>query len=68
MSVKNMHSAFDQLPNLPEIQTVEPLFQCGVLYLGTALPSPGLFALESVQAPLSHRYPIDGTNTARGKT
>ena len=57
----------DQLPVLPETEIIEPIAQCGVLYLGTPLPSPGQRGLDSVQEPLSHRYPVDGTNTARGK-
>lgn len=60
--------ATDQLPDLPEAQIIEPIVQCGVLYLGTAVPSPGRRGLDSVQEPLSHRYPVDGTNTARGNS
>ncbi len=56
----------DQLPILPETEIIEPIAQCGVLYLGTVPPSPGRRGLDSVQEPLSHRYPVDGTNTARG--
>lgn len=56
----------DQLPILPEIQPIDPLVQCGVLYLGTAPASVGLRSIESIQEPFSHRYPVDGTNTVRG--
>ncbi len=56
----------DQLPFLPETKPVEPLVQCGVLYLGTAPSSAGLRGLDSIQEPFSHRYPVDGTNTVRG--
>ena len=66
MSERAASLSVDQLPQLPEAQIVQPILQCGVLYLGTALPSPGRRGLDSVQEPLSHRYPIDGTNTARG--
>lgn len=58
--------ATDELPNLPERQVIEPIVQCGVLYIGTAVPSPGRRGLDSVQEPLSHRYPVDGTNTVQG--
>ena len=58
--------ATDQLPNLPESQIIEPIVQCGVLYIGSAVPSPGRRGLDSVQEPLSHRYPVDGTNTVQG--
>lgn len=57
----------DDLPLVPETRPIEPLVQCGVLYLGTAPSSPGLRALDSIQEPFSHRYPVDGTNTVRGK-
>ena len=57
----------EQLPNLPETEVIEPIVQCGVLYLGTAVPSAGLRGLDSIQEPLSHRYPIDGTNAVRGR-
>jgi hypothetical protein len=56
----------DPLPIIPETQIIEPIVQCGVLYLGTAPPSPGRRGLDSIQEPFSHRYPVDGTNTARG--
>lgn len=56
----------DNLPNVPETGPIEPLVQCGVLYLGTGPTSPGLRALDSIQEPFSHRYPVDGTNTVRG--
>lgn len=61
-----MSKAADNLPNLPETEVIQPILQCGVLYLGTALPTPGQRGLNSIQEPLSHRYPIDGTNTVRG--
>jgi hypothetical protein len=56
----------DDLPLLPETHIHEPIVQCGVLYLGTAVPSSGQRGLDSVQEPLSHRYPIDGTNQVHG--
>ncbi len=56
----------DQLPILPETRPLEPIVQCGVLYLGTAPTSAGLYGLDSIQEPFSHRYPVDGTNTVRG--
>lgn len=57
----------DPLPILPETHPAEPLVQCGVLYLGSAPTNPGLRALDSIQEPFSHRYPVDGTNKVRGK-
>ena len=57
----------EQRPHLPETEVIEPIVQCGVLYLGTGVPSPGLRGLDSIQEPLSHRYPIDGTNAVRGR-
>ncbi len=56
----------NQLPILPETQLIEPIVQCGVLYLGTAPTGAGLRGLDSIQEPFSHRYPIDSTNTIRG--
>ena len=67
MSKAYFTNSFDELPILPEAQPIEPLVQCGVLYLGTAPSSPGRQALDSIQEPFSHRYPVDGTNTVRGK-
>jgi hypothetical protein len=57
----------DQLPILPETRLIDPIVQCGVLYLGSAPPSPGFRGLDSIQEPFSHRYPVDGTNTVRGE-
>ena len=57
----------DTIPTIPETRAIDPLVQCGVLYLGTAPTSPGLRAVDSIQEPFSHRYPVDGTNTVRGK-
>ncbi|CAF3639034.1 unnamed protein product [Rotaria socialis] len=59
-------ASVDQIPILPETQTIEPIVQCGVLYLGTAPSSAGLGGLDAVQEPFSYRYPVDGTNTVRG--
>jgi hypothetical protein len=56
----------DQLPIIPEKEILEPIVQCGVLYLGTGPPSPGRRGLDSIQEPFSHRYPVDGTNTVQG--
>ena len=58
----------DQIPILPETQTIEPIVQCGVLYLGTTPSSTGLGGLDAVQEPFSYRYPVDGTNTVRGNS
>jgi len=66
-TIKKTLSSTDELPILPETRPAEPLVQCGVLYLGTAPPSIGRRGLDSIQEPLSHRYPVDGTNTIRGK-
>ncbi|CAF1159526.1 unnamed protein product, partial [Didymodactylos carnosus] len=55
-----------KLPDVPQTKLDEPLAQCGVLYLGTATPAAGLRGLDSVQEPLSKRYPVDGTNTVKG--
>jgi hypothetical protein len=66
MSEASIIPTADQLPNLPETQIIEPIVQCGVLYLGTGPPSSGRRGLDSVQEPFSHRYPVDGTNTVRG--
>jgi hypothetical protein len=41
--------------------------RCSVLYLGTAIPSEDERGIDSIQEPLSKRYPIDGTGLARGK-
>jgi hypothetical protein len=35
--------------------------------LGTAIPSEDERGIDSIQEPLSKRYPIDGTGLARGK-
>ena len=67
MSKAGQTASIGLLPCLPEIDPIEPLVQCGVLYLGTAPPSPGLRGLNSIQEPLSHRYPVDGNSTVRGK-
>ncbi|CAF1063614.1 unnamed protein product [Adineta steineri] len=66
MSEEIINTTPDQLPNIPETQVIEPVVQCGVLYLGTAPPTPGRRGLDSIQEPFAHRYPVDGTNTARG--
>jgi hypothetical protein len=55
-----------QLPVLPEIRPIDPIVQCGVLYLGSGPTSAGFHGLDSIQEPFSHRYPVDGTNTVRG--
>jgi len=34
--------------------------------LGTAIPSIGQRGIDSIQEPLSKRYPIDGTEIVRG--
>ncbi|CAF0908867.1 unnamed protein product [Rotaria sp. Silwood1] len=56
----------DQLPIVPEIDLIEPLVQCGVLYLGSAPSNNGFHGLDAIQEPFSYRYPVDGTNTVRG--
>ncbi|CAF0907767.1 unnamed protein product [Rotaria sordida] len=56
----------DLLPILPEIHVIEPIVQCGVLYLGTASSGAGFHGLDALQEPFSYRYPVDGTNTVRG--
>ena len=66
MSETAMITPADQLPIIPERQIIEPIVQCGVLYLGTALPSSGRHGLDSIQEPFSRRYPVDGTNTVHG--
>lgn len=66
MSKEPVKISPEQLPDVPEAQVIEPIVQCGVLYLGSAVPTPGRRGIDSVQEPLSHRYPVDGTNTARG--
>ncbi|CAF1047198.1 unnamed protein product [Didymodactylos carnosus] len=48
------------------IDSSQPLAKCSVLYLGTALSSPGQRGIDAVQEPLSRRYPVDGTDTVRG--
>ena len=63
---KRITLAEDQLPIVPETDFVEPIVQCGVLYLGTAPSSTDLDNLDSVQEPFSYLYPVDGTNTVRG--
>lgn len=57
----------DILPVLPQTRPIDPIVQCGVLYLGTAPARAGFHGLESIQEPFSHRYPVDGTNTLRGE-
>jgi hypothetical protein len=66
MSEQTVIKSIEQLPILPEKNIIEPIVQCGVLYVGSAIPSPGLRGLDSVQEPFSHRYPVDGTNTVQG--
>ncbi|CAF1241556.1 unnamed protein product [Rotaria sordida] len=66
MSEETAITSVDQLPIIPETQIIEPIIQCGVLYLGTAPPTPGHRGLDSIQEPFSRRYPVDGTNTVRG--
>jgi len=66
MSEETVKTTVDQLAIIPETDVIEPVVQCGVLYLGTAPPSPGRRGLDSIQEPFSHRYPVDGTNTVRG--
>ncbi|CAF1215279.1 unnamed protein product [Rotaria sp. Silwood1] len=66
MSEATVIRSADQLPIVPETQIIEPIVQCGVLYLGSAPPSPGHRGLDSIQEPFSHRYPVDGTNVAQG--
>ncbi len=66
MSEETVKTTVDQLAIIPETEFIEPVVQCGVLYLGTAPPSPGRRGLDSIQEPFSHRYPVDGTNTVRG--
>jgi len=56
----------DQLPIIPETEIIEPIVECGVLYLGSGPPSPGRRGIDSIQEPFSHRYPVDGTNTVQG--
>lgn len=58
----------EHLPAVPETEVIEPIAQCGVLYVGTAHTSPGRHGLDAIQEPLSLRYPIDGTNTVRGRS
>lgn len=58
----------EHLPVVPEQELIEPIAQCGVLYLGTAAASPGRHGLDAIQEPLSLRYPIDGTNAVRGRS
>ena len=38
-----------------------------VLYLGAAIPSQDQRGIESIQEPLSKRYPVDGKETVHGK-
>ncbi|CAF4414066.1 unnamed protein product, partial [Rotaria sp. Silwood2] len=40
--------------------------RCNVLYLGTAIPSPDKHGIDSLQEPLSRRYPTDGNESVRG--
>ncbi|CAF4894430.1 unnamed protein product [Rotaria sp. Silwood1] len=44
----------------------QPLAKCGVLYLGTAISSPGQRGIDAIQEPLSRRYPVDGKEVVRG--
>ncbi len=68
MSENGIIISTDQLPNLPETEPIEPIVQCGVLYLGSAPPSPGRRGLDSIQEPFAHRYPVDGINTVQGNS
>lgn len=40
--------------------------KCSVLYLGTAISSPGQRGIDAIQEPLSRRYPVDGKEVVRG--
>ena len=40
--------------------------KCSVLYLGTAIASPGQRGIDAIQEPLSRRYPVDGKEVVRG--
>jgi hypothetical protein len=40
--------------------------KCSVLYLGTAISSPGQRGIDAIQEPLSRRYPVDGKEIVRG--
>ncbi|CAF0722006.1 unnamed protein product [Adineta steineri] len=42
------------------------LAKCSVLYLGTAISSPGQRGIDAIQEPLSRRYPVDGKEVVRG--
>ncbi|CAM4947470.1 unnamed protein product [Rotaria socialis] len=44
----------------------QPLAKCSVLYLGTAISSPGQRGIDAIQEPLSRRYPVDGKEVVRG--
>ncbi|UJR27144.1 hypothetical protein I4U23_008443 [Adineta vaga] len=56
----------DPLPVVPETRVIDPLVQCGVLYLGTSPTTNSRRGLDAIQEPFSYQYPVDGTNTARG--
>lgn len=57
-----------EIPIINKTQASEPIVQCGVLYLGTVPTNNNLFGLDVFQEPFSYRYPVDGTNTVRGKS
>lgn len=38
-----------------------------VLYLGAAIPSSDQYGIDSIQEPISKRYPVDGSEVVRGK-
>ena len=40
--------------------------KCSVRYLGTAIPSSNQRGIDSIQEPLSRRYPIKGADAVRG--
>ncbi|KAI0979172.1 hypothetical protein GJ496_006507 [Pomphorhynchus laevis] len=52
--------------NRSSLTLAKPIAKCGVLYLGSAVPRPDIIGLESIQEPLSKRYPTDNANNVHG--
>ncbi|CAF0904645.1 unnamed protein product [Adineta ricciae] len=63
---KKKTAFIEPLPTLPETRSIQPLVQCGILYLGTCPTTNSRRGLDAIQEPFSYQYPVDGTNTARG--
>ncbi|CAM4762155.1 unnamed protein product [Rotaria magnacalcarata] len=57
---------FHEIKRSVVVNENQPLARCSVLYLGTAIPTPNQQGIDSIQEPLSKRYPIDGSAFVQG--